>query len=265
MRHGTYEAGGKRIAIKGDVSKLSQATELDDKDKALLQNYHFLSGMLAGTRQLRRRMRNLFFCTMICYGVPIFVTYTPSERHNGLAIRLYRGRRNDPAYHADGHDAKQFAHCIGYNGPSLESDESVTIELPEYDLRRLITARDPLCCVHAFLVLAKMQMPLLYGFRMCPNCPHCVEGNSPCMDRFGSNATALGGAAGGADGMIGAVEAQQAEGVLHLHFFLYLQQAGQFRTLQEVASMIEKAALSVEAMKSFQSYVRCATLPDAEK
>ena len=29
--------------------------------------------------------------------------------------------------------------------------------------------------------------------------------------------------------------------------------------------MIEKAALSVEAMKSFQSYVRCATLPDAEK
>jgi hypothetical protein len=37
------------------------------------------------------------------------------------------------------------------------------------------------------------------------------------MDVFGSNATPMGGSAGRADALIGAVEAQKAEGVLHLH------------------------------------------------
>jgi hypothetical protein len=47
---------------------------------------------------------------------------------------------------------------------------------------------------------------------MCPLCPHCVESRYPCMDTFGSNATPMGGAAGRADAMIGAVEAKMAEG-----------------------------------------------------
>ena len=37
------------------------------------------------------------------------------------------------------------------------------------------------------------------------------------MDIFGSNATPMGGSAGRGDALIGAVEAQKAEGVLHLH------------------------------------------------
>ena len=40
------------------------------------------------------------------------------------------------------------------------------------------------------------------------------------MDSFGSNATPMGGSMGRADAMIGATEAQKAEGVLHLHFFV---------------------------------------------
>ena len=65
--------------------------------------------------------------------------------------------------------------------------------------------------------------------------------------------------------MIGAVEAQQAEGVLHLHLFLFLQMVNQYATLQEVADMFEKQLLSIDAIKAFHSYVRCASLPDPEK
>jgi hypothetical protein len=146
-----------------------------------------------------------------------------------------------------------------------EEGEGVTIELPEYDLRRLITARDPLCCLQAFLVMARVLFPNLYGFRMCPRCPHCVKSRFPCIDRFGSNATPTGGAAGRADAMVGAVEAQQAEGVLHLHLVLFLQGASQYATLQELAEMFAKRALDIDAVKAFHSYVRCAEAPDVAK
>ena len=45
------------------------------------------------------------------------------------------------------------------------------------------------------------------------------------MDRFVSNATPMGGSIGRGDGMVGAVEAQKAEGVLHIHFFLFKRSA----------------------------------------
>ena len=48
---------------------------------------------------------------------------------------------------------------------------------------------------------------------MCPLCPHCAVSDDPCMDMFGSNATPTGGSAGRAASMVGAVEAQKAEGV----------------------------------------------------
>ena len=40
------------------------------------------------------------------------------------------------------------------------------------------------------------------------------------MNRFGSNANAMGGSAGRANAMIGTVEAQMAEGCLHLYYVL---------------------------------------------
>ena len=97
---------------------------------------------------------------------------------------------------------------------------TIVIDLPEYDTRRRITSRDPLCCVYAFHVMTRVVFPSLYGFRMCPDCPHCANADNPCMDSFGSDATAMGGAAGRSDAMVGAVEAQKAEGVLHVHLSL---------------------------------------------
>ena len=100
--------------------------------------------------------------------------------------------------------------------------ETASIEIPDYDLRRLCANRDPLCAVYAFQVMVRVVFAGLYGLRMCPLCPHCDKSLCPCMDKFGSNATPLGGSAGRGDAMIGAVESQKVEGVLHLHLFLFL-------------------------------------------
>ena len=79
------------------------------------------------------------------------------------------------------------------------------------------------------------------------------------MDSFGSNATPMGGSAGGCDGMVGAVESQKADGVLHIHLFLYLQMIMQFSTLHDLARVLRDGMLSSEAVKHFVSYVRCAS------
>jgi hypothetical protein len=161
---------GRRVPVRGDVSKLGQIIGLTDTQKAILQNYHFMSSRIAGTRQIRNSIRHIVFSSRIFYGTTVFATVTPSERHSGLAIRLFRGRRNDPAYACA---AREFLPFIDHDTPSLcpadVSAETVTFglpvdaDLPDYDLRRLITARDPLCCVNAFLVACKVELPSLYG------------------------------------------------------------------------------------------------------
>ena len=59
-----------------------------------------MSSRLAGTRQVRNSIRHIIFSSRVFYGIPVFMTFTPSERHNGLMIRLYRGRVKDPVAHA---------------------------------------------------------------------------------------------------------------------------------------------------------------------
>ena len=83
------------------------------------------------------------------------------------------------------------------------------------------------------------------------------------MDRFGSNATPMGGSAGRVDAAIGAIEAQKAEGVLHLHAFIFLQAAHQFNTLHEIGEMLRKSLITVDMMKAYTSNVRRASYPDA--
>ena len=263
------DAAGRRQKVKGDISKIHQIIGLSATEQALLRNYNVMSSRIAGTRQIRNSIRHMVFSSRVFYGIPVFMTFTPSERHSGLAIRLSRGRRRDPAYTGSAHDLRPW---IGYDTPSLSptngcSDEGdvATVELPEYDTRRLLTARDPLCCVYAWLVTARVVFPTLYGFRMCPQCPHCATGADPCMDVFGSNATPMGGSAGRADGMIGAVEAQKAEGVLHIHLFLYIQMVAQYSTLLDLAHMLQTKLVPATALKLYESYVRCAAYPDVAR
>ena len=65
---------------------------------------------------------------------------------------------------------------IGHDRPSLEADdeelyETATVDLPNYDLRKLLTTRDNLCSVEAFNVAIRVIVAQLYGLRMCPEVP----------------------------------------------------------------------------------------------
>ena len=143
--------------------------------------------------------------------------------------------------------------------------ENVETDLPEYDVRRDMVGRDPLSALHAFWVNLLVILPALYGYRMCPKCPNCVETESPCMDVFGSNATPMGGSIGRCDVAIGAVEAQKAEGVLHLHAFLFPQSVHQFCTLHEISGMLRKSLITVDMLKAYINNAWRASDCDAEK
>ena len=69
------------------------------------------------------------FSARVVYGLPVFMTITPSERHSGLIIRLSRYRRNDPGIQ-DGY--LEFEPWIGWNRPSLQrSEEENNLETVE--------------------------------------------------------------------------------------------------------------------------------------
>ena len=81
------------------------------------------------------------------------------------------------------------------------------------------------------------------------------------MNMYGSNATPMGGSLGRVDAAVGAVEAK-AEGVLHLHVFLFLQMAHQYLTLAQIAEQIRQGLFSATSFKHFVSVARCASYPD---
>ena len=147
--------------------------------------------------------------------------------------------------------------------PSLygSPENDVVVDLPAYDHRRLLTARDPLAAVNAFWTWIRKVFAPLYGLRVCPNCPQCSATQNPCTDSFGSNATPLGGSAGRADAAVGAVEAQKAEGVLHLHLYIFLQSVHQYSTLYDIADMIRNHVLKVESFKDYANFTRVAAYP----
>ena len=49
--------------------------------------------------------------------------------------------------------------------------------------------------------------------------------------------------------MVAAVEAQKAEGVLHIHAFVYFQMVCQFSTLLQLGKLLQEKLLSADAMK----------------
>ena len=185
---GEYEEGGRRRAIRGDVSKISLIRGLGPTEQMLLRNYHFMSSRLAGTRQLRRRVNHVVFSGRVVYGCPVFLTVTPSERHSGLTIRLMRYRRNDPALR-ESQASATFRRWCGYNEPSLfppadATPEIVEIDLPEYDLRRIMTSRDPLCALYAFFGARNYSPPTAVRISHVPRLPALCRKRQPMYGRF---------------------------------------------------------------------------------
>lgn len=75
LEHGEYmDKAGRRIPVKGDISKLQYVEGLGPTEALILRNYHFIASRVGGTRQVRRRINHMVFSTRICYGCPAFVT-----------------------------------------------------------------------------------------------------------------------------------------------------------------------------------------------
>ena len=133
MRAGCYTDRGKRRKINGDFSKLAFAENLSALQRRLLGDVRFRCGALPGTSQIRVKICHLGFWASVVYGNGIFITVSPSERHNYLTTRLSRYRDHD--LFAD----VSHRPWIGKDAPSLEpkSTDRFDIDIPGYDLRKL--------------------------------------------------------------------------------------------------------------------------------
>ena len=142
------------------------------------------------------------------------------ERHNYLAIRLCRYRGGDPFVASNTENSRAQRPYIGMNAPSLEpnAEDLFNIDIPGYELRRIMQAQDPLCAVNAFLVQVVTILATCLGARMCPDCPYCAGSWNPCQDSFGSVAEPMGGFAGRADALFGAKECRKGNWSLYIHF-----------------------------------------------
>ena len=145
LEHGCYMDRGKRRKINGDFSKLMFAEHLTPLQRKLLSDFRFRCQAVAGTQEIRKKIGHLGFWASVVYGNGIFMTVSPGERRNYLAIRLSRYRQQDPFIAADTDAAKEQRPLAGKDRPSLEPEEldEFHVEVPGYDLRRLLLAQDP--------------------------------------------------------------------------------------------------------------------------
>ena len=153
---------------------------------------------------------------------------------------------------------------LGHCAPSLEASvtDRFDFEVPGYDLRRIMQAQDPLSAAMAFSVQVRGVLAPLFGIRMCPDCPHCVESENPCQDAFGSNAEPVGGMGGRSDALAGAVECQKMSGSLHFHFWNFVQRVHQHKSMESIAKLLEERFITAEDMKRFCATLCCEAYPD---
>ena len=207
--------------------------------------------------EVRKMMRFDTHAGRIRRGAPIFVTWSPDEKHNVLMIRMHRARANDPIHTLD-HKLKRFGQRLQ---PSMGQDyvtmaipaEDMEKWLPNYDDRRAILARDGLASVDGFRTGILLVCEFLWGLRVCPMCPDCNRGDADhgCQDLFGSNAFAEGGIVGRGDGVYISIEAQKSAGSLRGHSQLHVQCVRQNKPLSEVMAAIAggKARIVGEYLK----------------
>ena len=124
-------------------------------------------------------------------------------------------------------------------------------ELPDYEARRKLLARDPLACIYGFRVLVLLALNRIFGVKSCFHCPDCAKSDNPCTDAFGSNATAAGGVFGRIDAVYGSLECQKS-GAKHLHGQFFVQCLHQFQSLNELVQQGPKALL--ELLRKYSNY-----------
>ena len=143
--------------------------------------------------------------------------------------------------------------------PLLEASEKDTHEvmLPDYEVRRVCGAREPLAVVDAYHVTMRLRLARLLGVRTCPRCPRCNEvsvSGYPCQDKFGSNMMPMGGVLGGVDAFGSATEFQSTNDP-HIHGEVHIVCIYQFSTLEEIANEIKKKLLDPKTIFDFNAWL----------
>ncbi len=208
LHNGFTGVGVHRVPINGDTTRLPLAVGLSPLEKKLAWAQHFLAKNLAGSQQLRQVMGHRQFGARVMYGDCLFFTISPNEQHSALVLRLSRFRKQDPYCQHGDETRRKLARA---DQPPLEAqrkhssqdappgqahplEDDVSMELPEYDLRKAATARDPLAVVEGFKIHVYFRLAILLGLRMCPQCPRCNhEPHGGCTDKFGNNMRPGGG------------------------------------------------------------------------
>ena len=238
------DLAGKIKKVNGDFTKVRYAINLNEAGKRLLQNLEHTSRQLKGTMEVRKLMRYDTNASRIRRGVPIFVTFSPDEKHNVLMLKMHRSRRHDPIHKLDPKGQSFGERQL----PPIDSDyvemkvscEQMLQWLPSYDDRRAILSRDGLASVEGFRITILLVCEYLFGMRVCPKCPDCNQTEGfECQDLFGNNAYSDGGVLGRADGIYISIEAQKSAGSLHAHGQLHIECLHQHNPLLEVMSLIE--------------------------
>ena len=255
LHSGFIGTGAQRVPVGGDMTRLPHANGLSPLEKKLAWASKFLAEKMGGTQALRQVMGHCQFGARVVYGDCLFATISPNEQHSALVLRLSRFRRNDPFVKYGDRTRAQVATREYPPLEALDAGESatdstnvdtsrepdVTIDLPEYDLRRACTAQDPHAVIEAYKVEVYLRLATLLGLRMCPNCPNCKR--FPCQDKFGSNMRPGGGVFGGVVAMGGGTE-HQGYGTPHLHLEFHVTSAYQYGTLADVVSKLRAGSFS---------------------
>ena len=88
--------GRKKRKINHDVTKLQYACDLTTEERNLVKDLHFISGIFAGTQQVRLHIGHALFGARVELGDPLFITISPNSRLSGLCVRLSRYCNKDP-------------------------------------------------------------------------------------------------------------------------------------------------------------------------
>ena len=133
---------GIRKPIQYDTRKLWFAEGLTAPEKELLQAVRHKQQMLPGTVEVRRRIGQFLFGARVELGEPLFITVSPTMRHNGLVVKFMRYLHSDPA-------AKDTEHAaFARNQPGVWEAADTTVAFPTYVARRAASARDPWAVDH---------------------------------------------------------------------------------------------------------------------
>jgi len=211
----------------------------------------------------------------------LFFTISPNEKLSSWVLRISRYRKNDPfLQHADpiwsrlcGMDYPELAAKRRRTDNSIsttasacntmhnctEGDMEIEIDLPEYSMRQLATARDPLSVVEGHRLNVCLRLAWLLGVRMCPRCPQCNHYRWGCQDLLGSNMRPTGGTLGGVSAFEVGNEHQQ-HGTPHAHGQAHVVCLYQFNSLEDIAKKVEealedtKSMAVVEQMRNFHDW-----------